>query len=114
MRRKKGIWIYDFGFTIYDLRVRRASGSRNFFHYSLFILYGWWQVCNGGKEVPLLMQRKQVDEYAASVSGFAYAETSNELHAVRGEIRHGPGEIGLVGVGEIAPGGTVKLPPERR
>ena len=32
----------------------------------------------------------------------------------RGEIRHGPGEIGLVGAGEMAPGGTVKLPPERR
>ena len=60
------------------------------------------------------MQRKQVDEYAASVSGFAYAETSNELHALRGEIRPVPGEIGLVGAGEIAPGGTVKLPPVRR
>ena len=83
-------------------------------HYSLIILYGWWKVCIGGKEVPLLMQRKQVAEYAASVSGFAYAETSNELHALRGEIRHGPGENGLMGAGEIVPGGTVKLPPVRR
>ena len=32
----------------------------------------------------------------------------------RGEIRPVPGEIGLMGAGEIAPGGTVKLPPERR
>ena len=66
-------------------------------------------------EVPLLMQRKQVaHQRCASVSGFAYAKTSNELHALRGEIRPVPGEIGLVGAGEIAPGGTVKLPPARR
>ena len=32
----------------------------------------------------------------------------------RGEIRSVPGEIGLVDDGEIAPGGTVKLPPSRR
>ena len=32
----------------------------------------------------------------------------------RGEIRPVPGEIGFMGTGEIAPGGTVKLPPERR
>ena len=32
----------------------------------------------------------------------------------RGEIRHGPGEIGLVGAGEIVSDGTVKLPPVRR
>ena len=75
----------------------------------------WCLVCNGRKEVPLLMQRKQVaHQRYASVFGFAYAETSNELHALRGEIRHGPGEISLIGAGEIAPGGTVKLPPERR
>ena len=108
----------DLRFWIYDLRFESQASlwlAELFFtiHYSLFILYGCL-VCIGGKEVPLLMQRKQVAEYAASVSSFTYAVTSNELHALRGEIRHGPGEIGLVGAGEMAPGGTVKLPPARR
>lgn len=44
----------------------------------------------------------------------ALCEAGNEIHATRGEIRHGPGEIGLMGAGEIAPGGAVKLPPVRR